>query len=714
MQHRPTLATDRDVRVAEPWSPGSSDTWLVNALEGISEFNRILQTELPKGGGAAEVFGLSLPVLRRLANFQAISLWRPDDDGLLFDLVSVDPTAQRGFIESELRHQVQEGQFAWALYQNRGVIVPAADGHSWTLLHSLSSGDHVVGMLIAVLDEPMLGEPDVGLKILSLLLQGWASAIGTGILNRELDRRARSLEAEVERQTGELRRSEISARRANAAKDEFLARISHEIRSPLGGILGTAGLLLEAPLAPAERTRAETIYRSTEFALKIVNELLDLARIEAGQVELSVSDFDLRVQFDDIIALLGPEATEKGIGFELEWDDTAPRFVHGDALRLRQIVLNVASNAIKFTERGSVRVHVSAGDAEGFVRITLKDSGVGIPPDRLESIFDKFAQASAETAARFGGTGLGLPISRELARLMGGTITADSEPGVGSTFTVVLPLPTVLGAFSTRIEGPSTAQEVRLDGVRVLLADDDPVAREVVAVYLGRLGCDVKTVENGVEAVEATLADCPDVVLMDGDMPEMCGYEAAEAIQRRLGERAPPIIALTAGGMEVDRARSESAGMVLHLIKPLGQQDLAEALASVVAPPGDSSPRDQALVQRLKEFDWAVMEERFGADRELFGHLRQLFMESWPASLTQLVEALEAEDTEALARVAHRVRGAAGALGATRLGEFLLEMELEWKEGRIDRADWAIRTLSATISTWDARTEAANVVDIAS
>ena len=269
------LATDRDVRVAEPWSPGSSDTWLVNALEGISEFNRILQTELPKGGGAAEVFGLSLPVLRRLANFQAISLWRPDDDGLLFDLVSVDPTAKRGFVESELRHQVQEGQFAWALYQNRGVIVPAADGHSWTLLHSLSSGDHIVGMLIAVLDEPMLGEPDVGLKILSLLLQGWASAIGTGILNRELDRRARSLEAEVERQTGELRRSEISARRANAAKDEFLARISHEIRSPLGGILGTAGLLLEAPLAPAERTRAETIYRSTEFALEIVNVTAD-------------------------------------------------------------------------------------------------------------------------------------------------------------------------------------------------------------------------------------------------------------------------------------------------------------------------------------------------------------------------------------------------------------------------------------------------------
>jgi signal transduction histidine kinase/FixJ family two-component response regulator len=696
-----------------PRPPSSAEVWLVDALEGIAEFNRVLQTELPKGGGPAEIFGLSLPVLRRLADFQAISLWRPDDEGLLFDLVSVDPPAKRSVIEAELGHQVQAGQFAWALYQSRGVIVQAADGEHWTLLHTLLAGDQVVGMLIAVLDHPVLGQPDVGLKVLSILLQNWASAIGTGGLNRELDRRARSLEADIERQTGELRRSEESARRANSAKDEFLARISHEIRSPLGGILGTAGLLLEAPLAPEERGRAETIYRSTGLALEIVNEILDLARIESGHVELSTSDFDLQAQFEDVMALLGPKAAEKAIGFELQWDDTAPRFVHGDPLRLRQIVMNVCSNAIKFTVQGAVRIRVASGASEGLVEITVKDSGVGVPHDRLESIFDKFEQASVQTAHNFGGTGLGLPISRELAHLMGGSIRAASDPGFGSTFTVVLPLPTVTGAGIGELETESRPREVRLDGLRVLLADDDPIARGIASVYLGRLGCDVRTVENGVQAVDATLEDRPHVILMDGNMPEMDGYDAAEAIRRRLGNVAPPIIALTAGGMESDRARGEAAGMIMHLTKPLSQAELSEALSAVVGSMGDADEtHEEAPVERLAVVDRVVREERFGGDEELLARLTQVFLDSWPASLAQFEEAFAVGDGDALARVAHRTRGAVSTLGLLCLSELLLELELEWKSGNLDRAEWAFRAISKAVDSLEVGPVAAGVVEM--
>jgi signal transduction histidine kinase/FixJ family two-component response regulator len=707
-----SMTTDISLRMPQP--PSSSEVWLIDALEGVAEFNRVLQTELPKGGGPAEVFGLSLPVLRRLADFHAISLWRPDDEGLLFDLVSVDPPAKRELVEAELGHQVQAGQFAWALYQSRGVIVQAADGERWTLLHTLLSGDQVVGMLIAVLDHPVLGQPDVGLKVLSILLQTWASAIGTGGLNRELDRRARSLEADIERQTGELRKSEESARRANAAKDEFLARISHEIRSPLGGILGTAGLLLEAQLDAEERSRAETIYRSTGLALEIVNEILDLARIESGHVELSTSDFDLRAQFEDVMALLGPKAAEKAIGFELEWGCTAPRFVHGDPLRLRQIVMNVSSNAIKFTRQGMVRVHVAAGAEDDSVVITVRDSGVGIPGDRLESIFDKYEQASVQTAHQFGGTGLGLPISRELAHLMGGSIRAGSDPGFGSTFTVVLPLPTVSGAGIVGTDLELLPRDVRLDGLRVLLADDDPIARGVASVYLGRLGCEVRTVATGVQAVEATLEDRPHVVLMDGSMPEMDGYEAAEAIRRRLGNVAPPIIALTAGGMEVDRVRSEAAGMVLHLTKPLTQRELSEALSSVVGPMGaiDEAPNEPSI-DRLATLDRVVREERFGGDEELFARLTQVFLDSWTASLIQLEEAFAAGDGDALARVAHRVGGAVSTLGATQLSEFLRECEREWKAGNLDRAEWAFRTVSKAVDSWEVGAEPTIMVEVA-
>lgn len=679
--------------------PGSGEVWLLDALEGIAECNRTLQADLPMGGGAAEVFGLSLPVLRRLADFQAVSLWSPDGDGLLFELVGVDPPLKRDLIEAELAHQVGEGQFAWALYQNRGIIVQAENGESWTLLHSLSSGDQVVGMFLAVLDHPVLGQPDVGLKVLSILLQGWASAIGTGSLNRELDRRARSLEADIERQTGELRLSEESARRANSAKDEFLARISHEIRSPLAGILGTAGLLLEAPLEPEERARAQTIYRSTELALKIVNEILDLARIESGHVELSTSDFDLRSQVEDVMALLDPEAAERGIGFEIEWGSAAPRFVRGDALRLRQILMNLFSNAIKFTEQGSVRIYVDGAPEKDLVVIEVKDSGVGIPHDRLEGVFDKFEQVSVETVRRFGGTGLGLPISLELAHLMGGSIQVASEMGVGSTFTVVLPLPTVSGAVMRDDGFETKPNEIRLDGMRVLLADDDPVASGIVSVYLTRLGCEVRIVEDGIQAVDAALEDPPDVVLMDGNMPEMDGYQAAAAIRRRLGKDAPPIIALTAGGADLDRARSRSAGMVMHLTKPLSQQELCEALSSVVEPKKgvNMDSQGECHIEGLAVLDRVVREERFGGDEELLARLTQVFLDSWPASLAQLQEALAVEDGDALARVAHRVRGAVSILGAMRLSELLLDMEREWKSGNLDRAEWAFRAVADTV-----------------
>jgi signal transduction histidine kinase/ActR/RegA family two-component response regulator len=372
------------------------------------------------------------------------------------------------------------------------------------------------------------------------------------------------------------------ALRQSGVKSQFLATMSHEMRTPLHGMLGLARQIragLPETLAP----QLDLIERSGEHLLTLINDVLDFSRIEAGHLKLKPQPFDLAGLIEEVCALAAVTAEEAGLTLATRLALPQPCPVLGDAPRLRQIVQNLVGNAIKFTEKGGVKVVAHHEADSGRTRIEVIDTGIGIDPEALPRIFDAFAQADESAARRFGGTGLGLTISREIARAMGGDLVCVSAPRRGSAFTLTLTLPAVTAA---EFAPPAPAEPVaaRLQG-RVLLAEDNPVNAMVAEAVLHKLGLEVEVVNNGRDAVEAFRRLRPDVVLMDCQMPVMDGFEAARRIREVEREaEAPggghtPLVALTANALEGDRERSLASGMDDHLAKPFREDQLARVLA---------------------------------------------------------------------------------------------------------------------------------------
>lgn len=366
-----------------------------------------------------------------------------------------------------------------------------------------------------------------------------------------------------------------AAERANVAKSEMVANISHEIRTPMNGVLGMTALLSDSPLTAEQQEMLDTIKSSAGSLLTVLNDVLDFSKIEAGKLSLDLAGMDLRATVEGVLALLRGRAIERNLPLELEWRENTPRWVRGDAARIRQVLMNLAGNALKFTECGSVRVVVAADP--GYVhnhriRISVIDTGIGIVPEAAESLFRPFTQADTTTARRFGGTGLGLSISRQLVHLMGGDIGLVSEPGKGSTFWFCLPLEETAPPVATH-SGHIVATPERRTG-RILLVEDNAVNALVALRLLEKMGHQVTLATDGAQACQAAAAADFDLILMDLQMPQMDGYQATVRI-RAAERRRVPIVALTASVMEADRLDSLRVGMDDYLVKPLDPERLS-------------------------------------------------------------------------------------------------------------------------------------------
>jgi signal transduction histidine kinase/AmiR/NasT family two-component response regulator len=371
-----------------------------------------------------------------------------------------------------------------------------------------------------------------------------------------------------------------AAEAANHAKSEFLAVMSHEIRTPLNGVLGMAQAMELEPLSPVQKERLGVIRQSGGALLAILNDVLDLSKIEAGKLELEIADFDLAAVTRAAQAAFGAVAARKGLSLDVEITPDADGLWRGDAVRVRQVIYNLVENAVKFTESGAVMIRVEAL-ASG-VRVAVHDTGIGIAADRVSTLFEKFVQADSSTTRRFGGTGLGLAICRELSNAMGGSISAESENGEGSVFVVELPLapaaPAAAAAAPAAASAPSPGA-----ALRVLAAEDNVTNQLVLRTLLAQVGVDPMIVSNGAEAVAAFEQGSWDLILMDVQMPLMDGPSAARAIRAReaqTGAAPTPIVALTANAMSHQIAGYLAAGMNDILAKPIEVAQLYQALAA--------------------------------------------------------------------------------------------------------------------------------------
>ena len=486
----------------------------------------------------------------------------------------------------------------------------------------------------------------------------------------------------------EMRRSLTDARdrarAADEAKTSFLANMSHEIRTPMNGVIGFTELALCEENDPVQRRRLGMIADSGNAMLRLLNDLLDLAKIEANQMSVNGEPADMRHTMRSCLRLMEPVAKAKRIHLNLDIDPDLPSRVVVDKMRLRQIVLNLLGNAVKFTEEGEVALGleiIPSGD-DRVIRITVRDTGIGIPADRLENVFEKFTQADATTARRFGGTGLGLPISAELARLMGGDLRVESELGKGSVFILDLPLRVAepVAEEGEEIGSPDNGEASQSGNLRILVAEDNPVNQELTRAMVEKAGHTCELAENGREAIAkvrlAREKGAPfDLVLMDMQMPVLDGVGATMAIREAGFSPAElPIIAVTANAYTDDIRQCRVAGMQGHLAKPLRMGDLSRVIAQWSASPGDDDTRPAPA--KLATAKPAAAKR----DAATSPRLRKMFADRLTATrdaiaAAQAMDSIDRDTRDEIAGLLHQIAGTAAYFDGAELGSQCLETE---------------------------------------
>ena len=541
-----------------------------------------------------------------------------------------------------------------------------------------------------------------GLRVLNEKLQSQNEILGESRSTAvKLIEQAEIARAEAERTNRQLEASTMQANlmarealRANKAKSEFLANMSHEIRTPLNAIIGFSDLLSDEKLSEQQETYVNVICHAGGNLLGLINDILDFSKIEAGKLDTECVHCSLKELIESVDVFLRSEAERKGLQFRITHDAEVPGRIYSDPTRVRQCLVNLIGNAIKFTDHGHVGVHLSLSESDGkhCIRFDVEDTGIGIDADKLDIVFDSFSQANSSTTRDFGGTGLGLAITRSLAELLEGSVSARSKPGQGSVFSLLIPAgvnpskepPLKLDSKEVHT---SDREEQSFSG-RVLVAEDNPSNQMLIKIMLQNIGLDVCIVGNGQEAVDSACEQHFDMIFMDMQMPVMNGYEAAVALRAK--KMTVPIIALTANAMKGDAEKCLKAGCDEYLPKPVNRKILEKVMAGYLT----TTPVDAAEVQQCPPAteektpppacDDSALISSLADDQDLVQVL-DVFIETLPEMLDSIGAALREGDMETLKWHVHELKGAGGSAGFPIVMQHAVGVENTIATGQIDQ-----------------------------